>query len=169
MLRRIEPREVDTDPLQPSHPGLSSNVRQCYQLVEGLGVPADQGVGQGVEGDQGVVRVAPEGEVNAKDSKLKTSFQRWNLGKDPHRIKVFEMVFLVGQVCLIVESSQKKRKGVLVNSFFCTEGGKQEEIKKPRRAGEKQASFLVNFLVQVIWKLNKITLSSVIITYQICP
>ena len=114
------------------------------------------------------MRVAPEGEVNAKDSKLKTSFQRWNLGKDPHRIKVFEMVFLVGQVCLTVESSQKKRKGVLVNSFFCTEGGKQEEIKKPRRAGEKQASFLVNFLVQVIWKLNKITLSSVIITYQIC-
>ena len=85
MLRRIEPREVDTDPLQPSHPGLSSNVRQSYQLVEGLGVPADQGAGQGVEGDQGVVRVAPEGEANAKYSKL----SMFNCGEQQIRKKEF--------------------------------------------------------------------------------
>ena len=33
-----------------------------------------------------------------------------------------------------------------------TKGGKQEKIKKPRREGEKQTSFIVNLLVQVIWK-----------------
>jgi len=59
VLRRIEPREVDTDPLQPSHPG--------------LGVPADQGVGQGVEGDQGVVRVAPEGREARGDQEAEES------------------------------------------------------------------------------------------------
>jgi len=47
VLRRTNTREADIGPLQPSHPG--------------LGVPEDQGAGQGVEGDQGVVRAAPEG------------------------------------------------------------------------------------------------------------
>ena len=37
-----------------------------------------------------------------------------------------------------------------------TKGGKQEKIKKPRREGEEQASFLVNFLIQVILKSSLI-------------
>lgn len=53
MLRRTNRREVDTGPLQPSHPG--------------PGVPEDQGAGQEVEGDQGAVRVAPEGREARED------------------------------------------------------------------------------------------------------
>ena len=47
---------------------------------------------------------------------------------------------------------------VLSLFYFCalTKGGKQEKIKKPRREGEEQASFLVNFLIQVILKSSLI-------------
>ena len=45
---------------------------------------------------------------------------------------------------------------VFVSSLFyhcaLTKGGKQEKIKKQRREGEEQASFLVNFLIQVFKK-----------------
>jgi len=69
VLRRIDTREADTDPLQPSRPG--------------LGVPEDQGVGQGVEGGQGVVRVAPEGREARGDQEAEENGRK--AGIDPRQ------------------------------------------------------------------------------------
>jgi len=68
--RRIVTREADTDPLQQSHPG--------------LGVPEDHGAGQGVEGVQGVVRVAPEGRGAREDQEAEESGRK--AGIVPHQL-----------------------------------------------------------------------------------
>ena len=84
------------------------------------------------------MRVAPEGEVNAK-GRFKTLF----FWEEVHT-----------EICImaaLVEDIFFKEEILLI---LLTKGGKQEEIKKPRRAREKQASLLLNFLLQVIWKLS---------------
>jgi len=62
VLRRTDTREADTDLLQQSHLG--------------LGVPEGQGAGRGVEGGQGVARVAPEGREAREDQEAEERGRR---------------------------------------------------------------------------------------------